>query len=112
MSLMFYKQVLVIRSKPVALKTQDTHDETVNLRKCCRSKGTSTVKAVFEKNQYLPNQVARGSICVDNEHSQLNIKKVSFYLMQKFVLCIDGHFYTISKPLLKKSIEGPKSGVT
>ena len=51
MSFMFYKQVLVIREKPVALKTQDVRGETVTLRDCCCcSKGSSTINTVFDKN--------------------------------------------------------------
>ena len=111
MSLMFYKQVLVIREKPAALKTQEARGETVTLKECCRSKGTSTVKTVFDKNQFLPNEVARGSVCVDNEHSQLNIKEVCFYFMQICTIKCGGHRHTIAKPLIEKSVEGPKAGV-
>ena len=64
---MKYKQVLMIREKPVNFKTNDAQSETSNIKTwCCIDQGTSTMSSLFQKNQFLPNEVALGSVRVNN----------------------------------------------
>jgi len=66
---MKYKQVLMIREKPVTFKTGEAQAETSHIKTwCCCDQGTSTMSSVFEKNQYLPSEIARGEIKINNEH--------------------------------------------
>ena len=66
---MKYKQVLIIREKPVNLVVGDAQSETSQIKTwCCIDQGTSTMSSVFNKNVFMPNEVAEGLVKVNNEH--------------------------------------------
>ena len=60
---MKFKQVLMIREKPVEFHMNDAQAETSNIKTwCCIDQGTSSMNSVFQKNQFLPNELAVGSV--------------------------------------------------
>lgn len=66
---MKYKQVLAIREKPVNLVVGEAQSETSEIKTwCCISQGTSSMSSVFNKNVFLPNEMAEGQIKINNEH--------------------------------------------
>jgi len=66
---MKHKQVLIIREKPVSFKVGEEQAETSHIKTwCCCDQGTSTMWSVFEKNQFIPTELARGKVHVNNEH--------------------------------------------
>jgi hypothetical protein len=78
---MKFKQTLVIREKPVNLVTGDAQEETSHIKTwCCIDQGRSTMSSVFNKNVFLPNEMAQGHVRVNNEHCQLNAHRVSFFV--------------------------------
>ena len=108
---MKYKQVLIIREKPVAFRTGDAQAETSHLKTwCCIDQGTSTMSSVFEKNQYLPTEVAKGFVRINNEHCQLNAHRVSFYVEQRLTVHIGHHSHTHVARLVNNTMEGPHAG--
>ena len=65
--IMKHKQVLVIREKPVEWKVGEQQQETSSIKTCCCcDQGTSSMWSTFEKNQFLPNEIAKGQVHVDN----------------------------------------------
>ena len=53
---MKYKQVLIIREKPVNMVVGDAQSETSNIKTwCCIDQGTSTMSSVFAKKTFLAN---------------------------------------------------------
>jgi hypothetical protein len=86
---MKYKQVLIIREPPVAFKQGDRQSETSQITTCCCfNKGTSTMSSVFDKNIFLPNEIIRGWVEVDNSHCTINCTRVEFAVEQRFRLNI------------------------
>ena len=80
---MKYKQVLIIRERPVNLVVGEAQSETSNIKTwCCIDQGTSTMSSVFNKNVFMPNEVAEGQVRINNEHCGLNAHRVSFYVEQ------------------------------
>ena len=66
---MKYKQVMIIREKPVNLVVGEAQSETSHIKTwCCIDQGTSSMSSVFNKNVFLPNEIAAGSVKVNNEH--------------------------------------------
>ena len=64
---MKFKQVLIIREKPVNMVVGDAQAETSNIKTwCCIDQGHSTMSSVFEKNVFLPNEIANGHVKVNN----------------------------------------------
>jgi hypothetical protein len=109
---MKYKQVLIIREPPVAFKQGDRQSETSQITTCCCfNKGTSTMSSVFDKNIFLPNEIIRGWVEVDNSHCTINCTRVEFAVEQRFRLNIANkgllggegahHSYTLNKHLVE-----------
>ena len=108
---MKYKQVLIIREKPVQMVVGDAQSETSNIKTwCCIDQGTSTMSSVFEKNVFLPTDVARGHIKINNEHCQLNAHRVSFYVEQVLTVRAGHHSHTHRSRLVEQRVEGPHAG--
>ena len=109
---MKYKQVLIIRERPVALVTGEAQSETSHIKTwCCIDQGTSTMSSVFEKNVFLPNEQARGTIKINNEHCQLNAHRVSFYVEQVLTIHVGHHSHTHRHRLTEQRVEGPHARV-
>jgi len=109
---MKYKQVLIIREPPVAFKVGDHQTETSQIKTCCCcDKGTSTMSSVFEKNVFLPNEVVRGQVKVDNSHCQIDCTSVVFAVEQRLAMHAEHHSWSRKTNLVDKHEEGPHAGV-
>ncbi len=103
-----YKQVLMIREKPVSLKTDETISETSEIKTwCCCSQGTSSMTAKFNKNVFTPQEDAEGEIKIDNEHCNIGVSKVKFAITQVVKQKIDGHHNSEHKTIISESCDGP-----
>ena len=69
------------------------------------------MSSVFNKNVFLPNEIAAGSVKVNNEHCQLNAHRVSFYVEQCMTVHAEGHSHTYRNKLVNQTVEGPHAGV-
>lgn len=88
---MKYKQVLNIREKPVAFAANAVQSETSNVKTwCCCDQGTSSMSSVFNKNVFMPNELAEGKVVVDNSNCQLNVTRVNFFVEQVLHIHADG----------------------
>ena len=76
---MIYKQVLIIREKPLTLLQDSVINEvqTVNTC-CCCCQGETILKAKFNKNVFTPAETAEGEIFMDNSHCNKAVKTVIF----------------------------------
>lgn len=64
---MKFKQVMIIREKPVNMVVGEAQSETSHIKTwCCVDQGQSTMSSVFAKNIFLPNEVAEGHVKVNN----------------------------------------------
>ena len=98
---MKFKQVMIIREKPVNLVVGEAQSETSNIKTwCCIDQGTSTMSSVFAKNVFLPNEIAEGHVKVNNENCQLNAHRVSFYVEQVLTVHAEGHSHTYRNRLV------------
>ena len=71
---MSYKQILVIREKPVALQEKVEISETQNIKTCCCcDQGPSALKAKFNKNVFTPDETAEGKIEIDNSQCKIAV---------------------------------------
>lgn len=78
---MKYKQVLVIREKPVDFEANEQLKEKSEIKTwCCIDQGKSKLKSTFEKNVYQPDEEAVAEVKVDNEECKLDVSKVSFFI--------------------------------
>lgn len=77
---------------------------------CCCDQGTSTMWSMFEKNQFVPTEMCRGKVHVDNSNCQIAANRVSFYIEQRLRVEAGHHSHTYSKRLVNKTIEGPAAG--
>lgn len=100
---MKFKQVLIIREKPVELRIGDAQSETSNIKTwCCCDQGTSTMSSVFNKNVFMPNEIAAGEIKINNEHCQLGVSRVSFYVEQVLTVRCGHHSHTYRNRLVER----------
>ncbi len=117
---MKYKQVLIIREPPVAFKQGDRQSETSQITTCCCfNKGTSTMSSIFEKNIFLPNELIKGFVEVDNSHCTINCQRVEFAVEQRFSMNIANktvfgegvhHSYGRKNHLVEQNLPGPNAG--
>ena len=108
---MKYKQVLIIRERPVNMVVGDAQSETSNIKTwCCIDQGTSTMSSVFEKNVFLPTEMARGAVKVNNEHCQVRATQVSFYVEQVLTVRCGHHSHTYRHRLVEQRMDGPDAG--
>jgi hypothetical protein len=117
---MKYKQVLIIREPPVAFQEENKQSETVRIKTCCCcDKGTSTLSSVFDKNIFLPNEVIKGFVAVDNSRCTINCTRVEFALEQRFQMIIANrgffggegapHGFNLRIRHLNQSLTGPNA---
>ena len=69
------------------------------------------MSSVFEKNVFLPNELCRGTIKVNNEHCALNAHRVSFYVEQVLTVTAGHHSHTYRHKLTEQRVEGPHARV-
>lgn len=69
------------------------------------------MSSVFNKNVFLPNEIAEGSVRVNNERCQLNAHRVSFFVEQVLTQRIGHHSHTYRHRLVNQTVEGPHAGV-
>ena len=69
------------------------------------------MSSVFNKNVFLPNEIAAGTVNVNNEHCQLNAHRVSFYVEQVLTVHAGGRSHTYRNKLVEQRVEGPHAGV-
>jgi len=99
---MKYKQVLAIREKPVNLVVGEAQSETSTIKTwCCIKQGTSTMSSVFNKNVFLPNEIAEGFVKVDNSQCQIAAHRVSFYIEQRLTVHAEHHSHTYTNKLVE-----------
>ena len=109
---MKFKQVMIIREKPVNMVVGEAQSETSHIKTwCCVDQGQSTLSSVFAKNVFLPNEIAEGHVKVNNEQCQLNAHRVSFYVEQVMRVHAGGHSHTYRNRLVNQTVEGPHAGV-
>lgn len=108
---MHYKQVLIIREPPVAFKVGEKQQEVSRIKTCCCiDKGTSTMYSEFEKNVFLPNEIVKGYVHVDNDHCQVRCTNVHFAAEQRLDLRVDMHNHHVKTDLVQQNIIGPAAG--
>jgi len=77
----------MIRQPPVKLRQDETQIEKSKINTCCCiSQGTSCLSTDFEKNIYLPNEVAKAIMKCDNILCKADTKKITFAVQQKIVI--------------------------
>lgn len=109
---MKFKQVLIIREKPVALREGDQQSETSHIKTwCCVDQGHSTMSSVFNKNVFLPNEHCEGSIKVNNEECKLAVSSVQFFVEQRLTVKAKNHSHTYTHRLVEQAVAGPGPGV-
>ena len=109
---MKYKQVLAIREKPVDLVVGEAQSETSEIKTwCCISQGTSTMSSVFNKNVFLPNELAEGQIKINNELCNIAAHRVSFFVEQRLTVHADHYNHTHTHRLVERTVEGPGPNV-
>lgn len=103
--------MLVIREPPVAFKQGEAQEETSEIKTCCCiDKGTSKMSSVFEKNIFMPNELVKGFVRVDNSNCTIDCSNVHFAIEQKFKIDAGHHEYHKKKDLEDKNVEGPHAG--
>ena len=108
---MKYKQQLIIREPPVQFKMGERQEEVSQITTCCcMDQGTSKMWSEFEKNIFLPNEIVRGFVHVDNEHCAIACKEVKFAIEQRMQFDIHGHHHTITKHMIERNEAGPGPG--
>lgn len=110
---MKYSQRLIVRQKMPAVMGVGTVDtQTKNLTTwCCFSKGPSTIKTSFERDTYLPSEVAKALCEIDNGKCKLKIVGTTCRLTQTVELEDDNHGRkTISSVVSSATYPGLGSG--
>ena len=111
---MKYKQVLIVRERPVEFKMGEQQQETSNITTwCCVDQGTSSMWSSFEKNIFTPVDCAKAIIHVDNSKCTLNVTQVKFFIEQRLTVRDSGfgaHSYTRTRTLVERSMVGPNFG--
>lgn len=80
---------------------------------CCLARGTSHIKCVFDKNNYLPGDTAYLWVDLDNSNCDLDIKRVQAVLTNNVELrskC--GRTKVISRTVSQQTIDGIPSRTT
>lgn len=74
----------------------------------------------FEKNVFLPNEIVKGYVHVDNTHCTIACTRVEFAVERRFKMTIHGasifgegpaHSYTDTDHLVEQNLTGPGPGV-
>ena len=117
---MKYKQLLIIREPPVAFKVGERQEEISQITTCCCfNKGTSKMGSEFEKNVFMPNEIVKGYVHVDNTHCAIACTHVRFAVERRFRMTIHGHSifgegpahsYTDHDNLVSQNLTGPAAG--
>jgi hypothetical protein len=108
---MKYKQVLIIREPPVTFKTGDKQMEVSQIKTCCcMDKGQSTMYSEFEKNVFLPNEIVKGYVHVDNDRCQIACTNVHFAAEMRMTLRNGIHHYPVNRDLVQQNVVGPAAG--
>ena len=106
-----FKQVLIIREQPKTMTLGEAQSETSHVTTwCCIDQGTSTMSSIFNKNVFTPQEVATGTIRIDNSQCQLNVTNVRFFVEQRLWLRADGHSTTHTRKLVELVIPSPQAG--
>ena len=108
---MKHKTVLIIREKPVEMRTDQTLSETSEIKTwgCC-AQGTSSLKAEFNKNVFTPDETAEGDLKIDNSNCKVAVKEVRFSIEQVVKQRIGHHTHTETRTIIKKDCSGPGPG--
>lgn len=69
------------------------------------------MRSVFNKNVFLPNEIAAGSVHVNNEHCQLDAHRVSFYVEQVLYIKCGLKSHTYKTKLIENTVVGPQAGI-
>jgi len=73
----------------------------------------------FEKNIFVPNEIIKGYVHVDNSNCTINCTRVEFAVQQRFRMNIANktvfgegmhHAYSINKDLVEQNLTGPNAG--
>lgn len=108
---MKYKQVLIIREAPVGFKAGERQQEVSQITTCCcLDKGTSTMASEFEKNVFLPNEIVKGFVFVDNSHCTIDCSNVHFAVEQRLRINADHHHWGKKVDLVEQNMPGPGAG--
>lgn len=65
------------------------------------------MSSVFNKNVFMPNEFAEGDIKINNEHCQLNVAHVRFYVEQRLTVRIGHHSHTYTNKLIERTADNP-----
>ena len=75
---MSYKQILVIRERPpnfeVAIQKASLHQIKTW---CCCDQGTSSITVQFDKNTFLPSEIAHATVILDNSNCKIALNNVT-----------------------------------
>lgn len=108
-----YKSVLMVREPPEVfdanINKQDR--DAIKTWGCC-DQGHSELKALFEKNIYMPTETARATVSVDNHDCKLDCSEVKMNVCLEIRMNIGHHHHVHEEDLkgAKDSHKGPHAG--
>mmetsp|Transcript_34639 Transcript_34639/g.45553 ORF Transcript_34639/g.45553 Transcript_34639/m.45553 type:complete len:145 (-) Transcript_34639:299-733(-) len=108
---MTYKQVVVVREKPVIHSQHQIVYLTkeVTIFNCCM-RGYTEVTCSFEKNVFLPIEKATGEIRIDNSHCEIPVRSVTMQLKQILTQKIGKKMNTAERIISEREVPGPSPG--
>ena len=108
-----YKSTLCVR------EPAEVFDANINKRDrdpivtwCCCSQGHSEMKTVFEKNNFMPHEVARATVNVDNSDCKLDCNQVKMDIILEIKMNVEGRHFHYQESLkgAHDTKTGPKAG--
>ena len=107
--LKFKHKINIYEAPTMIAQTQDFIKPTLLTSCCCCNKGQSILHSSFQKNVYIPGEIANVQIELDNRGSEADCSRITLSLRQKLKLRAFSHTTQKEFIIVSLDIEGVKA---